>query len=517
METELRAGLETWDALVAEFPTEPEYRWGRGRALTRLGTALVELGRKADAVAAYRAADADLARLTAEVAGEPKYHQDQAVNRANLAFALIQYGQAGEAEAEAGKAVAQLEPLADTIPFEPNYRLWLAISWTHRGTALSTLGRSDDAEAAYRSSVKVLERLVADFPSNPDHRRRLIDAHGSLGRMLALTGRPAAAEAPFRAAAEAAARLAADYPSIATYQHKLAATRGNYGQVLLELKRPAEAEPVLQAAVATQEGLVMNDPDSVPFRTGLVYIRHAHAMCHRNLGRHADAEAVYRAALADAERVAAARPGEAQYAVLVAGQLGNIGMLIADSGRMADSVSWFDRSAAALGPAFAKNPTEPTVRLYLRNAHQNRAIAFSKTGRHPEAEAAWVLAFELTVPEGLLMLRSERVAARARAGRTAEVIKEVDVLAADPDCDAEGLYNLGSALALASAADPARRDEYAGRAIDLLKRAKAKGYTDLDKMAKEEDLAALRSRADFQALVAKPEAAPPPRLATGKR
>ncbi len=511
VETEIRAGLETWEALVAEFPTEPADRRGRGRARMRLASALSDLGREADAVAAFRAADEDYGRLTSEVPGEPKYRLERGVNGANLALALLQTGRAGEAEAEAGKAVAGLKPLVAEFPSEADHQLWLAIAWNNWGTALSTLGRPADAEAAFRSAVDVLERLVAAFPGNPDHRRRLSDTLSELGRMLALSGKLVAAEAPFRAAAAAAERLAADYPSTTTYQHKLAASRGNLGQVLLDLKRPAEAEPVLRSAVATQEKLVAANPDSVPLRAGLVYIQDALGQCHKALGRHADAEAVYRAALANVERVAAARPGEPQYAVLAAGLQGNLGEVFGDSGRPADALPWFDRSIAALGPEFAKNSKDPTVRLYLRNAHQNRAGVLGKLGRHGDAEAAWEQAVELTQPADRPSVRAARAAARARAGRTAEAVAEVGKLAADPGCDAEGLYNLACAVALAAAADPARREEYAGRAVTLLGRAKAGGYADLAHMAADEDLAILRDRADFRALVGRTEVAPPPR------
>lgn len=64
----------------------------------------------------------------------------------------------------------------------------------------------------------------------------------------------------------------------------------------------------------------------------------------------------------------------------------------------------------------------------------------------------------------------------------------------------------------------ARADEYAGRAVGLLRQAVDRGFTDARRMAGERALAAVRNRTDFRQLVTDLEAksnpgpvAPPPR------
>jgi hypothetical protein len=65
----------------------------------------------------------------------------------------------------------------------------------------------------------------------------------------------------------------------------------------------------------------------------------------------------------------------------------------------------------------------------------------------------------------------------------------------------------------------AKREECAARAVELLRKAVAKGYTDSGHVAEDGDFDPLRGRADFRKLAAEleakhprpPELAPPPR------
>jgi hypothetical protein len=73
------------------------------------------------------------------------------------------------------------------------------------------------------------------------------------------------------------------------------------------------------------------------------------------------------------------------------------------------------------------------------------------------------------------------------------------------------LYNLACVCALASAAvkdaknlgadAPRLAEEYAVRALELLRQAVAKGYKDFDHLKKDDDLKPLREREDFKKLV----------------
>ena len=85
--------------------------------------------------------------------------------------------------------------------------------------------------------------------------------------------------------------------------------------------------------------------------------------------------------------------------------------------------------------------------------------------------------------------------------------------------NASELYDFACIYAVASDKIDGKREEYAARAVELLRQAVAKGYQDVAHMGKDTDLDPLRQRADFRLLVADlarkfpppAEVAPPPR------
>jgi hypothetical protein len=91
---------------------------------------------------------------------------------------------------------------------------------------------------------------------------------------------------------------------------------------------------------------------------------------------------------------------------------------------------------------------------------------------------------------------------RAQTGQIAEAIAEVAELTKSPNWGAGQWYDFACVYSLASAKDVKKREEYAARAVELLRRAVEKGYRDADHMAKDAGLDPLRGRADFQIMLA---------------
>jgi hypothetical protein len=104
-----------------------------------------------------------------------------------------------------------------------------------------------------------------------------------------------------------------------------------------------------------------------------------------------------------------------------------------------------------------------------------------------------------------------RAQSLARAGEHSRAFSEANALAAAKDVTGDTLYNVACACALASAAvkdaknpvadAPRPAEEYAARAVELLRQAVAKGYKDFDHLKKDDDLKSLREREDFKKLV----------------
>jgi hypothetical protein len=113
-------------------------------------------------------------------------------------------------------------------------------------------------------------------------------------------------------------------------------------------------------------------------------------------------------------------------------------------------------------------------------------------------------------------LRIFRALSLARAGDHIKAVSAANELSQGKDVNAAVLYDLACVCSLASAAvKPAAADanaksqklkeQYAMRALELLRQAIAKGFKDVAHMKKDTDLDPLRQRDDFKKLVAEME------------
>lgn len=99
-------------------------------------------------------------------------------------------------------------------------------------------------------------------------------------------------------------------------------------------------------------------------------------------------------------------------------------------------------------------------------------------------------------------------------GRAAEAVAAVAELTKAERWSADEWYSFACVYAVASEKLPDRRDEYAGRAVELLRKAVAAGWRERAVIDADADLAPLRGRPDFRKLVESlPYTAPPPRPA----
>jgi hypothetical protein len=101
------------------------------------------------------------------------------------------------------------------------------------------------------------------------------------------------------------------------------------------------------------------------------------------------------------------------------------------------------------------------------------------------------------------------------AGRVAEALAEVAELTKSSNWPAPGWYDFVCVYAVATGKIADKKQEYADRAMELLRQAIRAGYKDAAQIKKDVALDPLRDRADFKKLLteleAKPERAPPPK------
>jgi serine/threonine protein kinase/tetratricopeptide (TPR) repeat protein len=495
--------------LVANFPAVPEYRKELARSLNNLGLLLRDLGQRSAAEQAYRRALEIKEKLAADFPTVPDYRHELASTFNNLGILLRDLGQWAAAENAWRRALEIREKLAADFPTVPDYRQELATSLNNLGVLLRDLGQWAAAENAWRRTLEIRKKVAADFPTVPQARLELAGSHHNLGVVLKESGQLPAAEQSYRRALEIQERLVADFATVPQYRQELAWTHNSLGLLLRGMGHWPAAEQAYRRALDIREKLAADVATVPQYRLELARSHTNLGLLLADMGQRPAAEQAYRRALDIHEKLAADFPTVPQYHLDLAGSYVNFGNLLRDHEQAEVSLDWYAKAIARLVPLVQQEPRLVTERLYLRNAHWGRAQALDKLARHAEAVKDWDRALALnSLAVDKPRLRCGRALSLAYAGEHGKAVIEANALAEAKDITGATLYDLGCVCALAAAVkdNRKRQEEYAARAVAMLRLAVGRGYNDAAHMKEDKDLDALRDREDFKKLLAELEA-----------
>jgi tetratricopeptide (TPR) repeat protein len=207
------------------------------------------------------------------------------------------------------------------------------------------------------------------------------------------------------------------------------------------------------------------------------------------------------------------------YAVDLAGNLANQGNFLQEAHRPKEALSLYATALSRAQGVLEKEPGHSLARVLLSVTYEGRAKALADLGRYEEAVRECEQSLLWDNGKDRAAIRVTRAVLLARAKDYNRAAAEADDLARDPSLASGSLYDLACALSLAAATvsedrrlDPGERqrlaEQYGAGAVELLRKLHAAGnFNDpatLAEMRKDKDLAAIRSRADFQKLFAEP-------------
>jgi eukaryotic-like serine/threonine-protein kinase len=512
-DADYRQALAIQERFVADAPDQPEYRYELAGTLLDLGGLLRQVGQGADAEASYRRgielleqpadgtappatrhrlaqlnihlgtfyyagnrwADAErfhhrgvdlLDRLAEEYRGDSA----AAVYLEDLASGLTQMGhdlgtmclnRPPEAVAADRRAVEIRERLVRDFPAVPQNRHRLAGSLIGLGNHLHNIARSQEGDAQYGRAIDLLKKLSAEFPAEPEHPQLLGEAYFMLGLKATFANQPVASAKAFRQAIAVREELARAYPAVAAYASDLAWTRIHLGNALFQSRQPAEAVTEFKSAGESFERLFADHPTVPDYGRGRGESHHRLAITYRAQGRWPAAESEFVAALAVQRNLCAKFSAVETYREDLARSWTNFASFLEAQGRSAE--------------------VEAAVREAV--AVRERMVADFPAGTPNRYELS------------LLLLRlSDRAKALDIANNLADA----------PIATPRVAYNAACVAARASAGrsvDPATADRCAARAVELLRRAWVLGYANVPHMQRDNDLAPLRKRADYAALL----------------
>jgi serine/threonine protein kinase len=453
----LKTALGSYREFATEEPTDEEGQKLVARAHFKTGVLLQALGQKDEATLAFRSALSIYEPLATKLATRQMDLSDLARIHGNLGVLLLDLGRGSEAEFEFRAALALFEKLAATSPTNAEHRHDIAQGHNNLGASLAAAGRWEAAETEYRTAQDGFGKLVAAFPTTPEYRSNLASSHNNLGVLFGRRRRHEAAESEFSSAMTLYKKLTADFPAVTKYRHELAGCCTNLGNVLMGLRRLAAAEESHRAALAAEERLVTD------------------------------------------------YPSVAEYGIALAMSCVNLGIVCDVGGHVTAGIDWYSKAVLRLDTIVAAQPRLATAREALRNAHWRRASDLGKLKRFADALADWDAAVKFddgVVRRDTISIHAGRASCLAHVGRAHEAAKEAESIAADPSATASTLYNCACFISLGSVVPNGRTVEArSDRAVNVLRTALASGYRDIRHLLADPDLAPLRSRPDYAALL----------------
>ena len=260
-----------------------------GRAHSRVGEILIQLGRFKEAGEAFRRAEAIFQALLAVDPANPEHHRELAACHAARASLTV------EDLAHHKKAIALREELVARYPGIASYRKELAHSYHLLGVAYWKTKRPG-ADKQLHNAREIQERLCADNPVDPELRANLAMTFRDLGNVYRenFIDRLEEAEPYNRRAVAIHQELVTRYPTRPQFWLELGWSSWEMGRFLVAAQRYEEVAPFADRAATIFEGLSNDYPDVYSHRWHQAYALEDLAKSQFQTGRVAEAEQAIR-------------------------------------------------------------------------------------------------------------------------------------------------------------------------------------------------------------------------------
>ena len=455
-------------------------------------------------------------------------HPDVALYRAELAKSQTGWCAVAKVlgDHEAADDVYQqteklLVPLVAAFPGEEDHLWQLASLYHNRGDGFYRRGRLREAEEPTRKAVEMLETLLTKAPDVPAYRRDQVNSLVALGMTLIANGKASEAEPFLRRGRKLVDKLIANYPTVLGYKNLRSSTLHWLGRMFRAMGRLGEAEEALSEAVQTWRNLVKQYPREPAHRHRLAMsLLRLGGIC-RDRGRLDEAYKILSEALDLYSQHVREFPRDVGNHHQLAATWHSVGTVVFRQKNYTKAEEAFGQALAILEPLSAKAPAVPAYRRDLANTRAHLGKTLLASGRSEGAARAFAQALagwrELVAAEpGSSDYRNGLAETLAEMGHHEGAVKEAAELVRIGQGQAASFYDAADVLAvcvrtvLADTSVPeAQRRElaqgYADQAMDLLRKAIAKGYQGIELLKNDPDLDSLRCRDDFKKLLSELE------------
>lgn len=396
---------------------------------------------------------------------------------------------------------------------DPAVVLDTAMAAAAAGDIQHTLGREKASRESFQRALGLLEQLPADFRERPEARGGFIHCYKHLAYLA--NDQPRSTETYLLKARDEAEKLSGLDPSNPDWLNALVEGEHNLGVYFFENHQNGPAVEHYLRGIELRTGLISHHPKNEYFRAelgedllnlGLIY------SVENEVDKAAD---VFRRADDLLRPLVESHPGDDVYGLSLSALYINWGILLRRTD-LPEAFIKFNRAVELAEAALGREPHYPVARSRALNAHGARALALDQAGKLAEALSDWDRVVELADDDIRAHHRVNRAILMIKAGSYHRAAGEAHKLISDPRITDDNRYNLACILAsLANAKtndlgfgalmSVAAAEAHATAALDLLRRVHANGFFQMSGntslLTEDEDLAPLRTRADFQLLL----------------
>jgi serine/threonine-protein kinase len=457
--------------LVEQHPQTGKYRSLLAGVSNNIGMVqMYNLSQYEPAIGSFRRAIAMQEKLLSEDPNDVQAQNFLAVHYMQMANAYYYLRRQAECN-EANQHMAQiLDRLVRENPRVSRYRTGLAQGYVNLAQGHVQAGEVVTGLRIAQQAIDLMERSLRDFPEEPDFHYTLACAQEGYAGGLRVQGRYAEMIAPLQQAIVHQRQAVARSPEDMFYQQSLGWHYFHLAEAHIGMRQPAEALKAWQQTAAVWDECARTHPSDIGFLSRLPgkYLQMAEKQSAAGL--HEAALQSRRRALEVAEQVVRAKPENPAFRQTLATSAHDLGEALVHQGRPLDALPPLQQALQEQQSLVERTPGA-APRRQLASMHSTYARA--------------------------------QVAANQRAGALRSLQAARAVLEKLPERGPNDHYSLACILAQASAlgaADRAAAD--ADQAVAALRQAVAAGYKDARRLAEDTNLDPLRSRKDFQELLA---------------
>jgi serine/threonine-protein kinase len=343
-------------------------------------------------------------------------------------------------------------------------------------STLDECGRHDEALAAYAKACDLGEALFRAKQEDPTTSHELVRTLGNMGISLSHSGHRTEALAAYQRAREVLKAAGSANPTLIPFPAASAWIDSMLAVDLDKLGRDEEALEALLRARTAREILVKANPAVIRNREQLFLILHQTAAIHRRAHRMQEVLALLERAGEVGAGLVDSQPADPVYGINLSATYRDLGELHAAMGHLTSVLTCFDKAVAIARQLVASDPADQGFQERFADTLRRRGIALQQCRQPAQAAAAF------------------REAITAQRGLKNPSPVDVYDLACLQSLLSGAAREAGSGL---TAADVRAAAE---EAMTTLHQAAAAGYRDANWLGEDPDLAAIRSRPDFQML-----------------